>query len=497
MTAYIEDGTLYIQGTGQMNNFSSVNAGGGPPWNSNLEANTTIKSLMIGNGVSEIGANAFNNCIALKTVSIASGVKNIGSQAFYGCESLVSVTLPDSVTVISSSAFRGCSSLSSITYSDSVELGTRAFQGCISLTSVIIPKNVAYGAFIGCTSLTSVTIPSRITSIGSYAFQDCTNLVAVYLENSSVTINDGAFGFSEYMQSKTRVVYTLSAITYNETNWGSRTSIAVVNAGTVNVDDVTDSSTLLSPAGSTTAFTGWYDSNDNLFSGTPQPGQIYNARYANASESVTVTLSVSGNGSVGYSKLLLIKGATYTINGDTATFVYSNSAGTKVEYVVTATPDAATVEKTYTFTKWSGTSGTVNGDVELTAYFSESATKYIVSFVSDGKTVSTKSVDYNKTVSAYNATKSGYTLVGWYYDQAGTNRVSFPMTVTENITVYAVWQVSDSSSDSDSDRRNPIISDNTTSGSGSNSDVTTIACAAGACAAALMASFLLIDTRRR
>ena len=49
-------------------------------------------------------------------------------------------------------------------------IGTNAFQNCTNLTSVTIPDSVTSigeAAFYDCTSLTSVTIPNSVTSIGT------------------------------------------------------------------------------------------------------------------------------------------------------------------------------------------------------------------------------------------------------------------------------------------------------------------------------------------
>ena len=65
---------------------------------------------------------------AIKAVVIEDGVTNIGEDAFCGYKNLTSVTIPDSVTSIGSSAFDGCTGLTSVTIPDSVtSIGYRSF----------------------------------------------------------------------------------------------------------------------------------------------------------------------------------------------------------------------------------------------------------------------------------------------------------------------------------------------------------------------------------
>lgn len=61
-------------------------------------------------------------------------------------------------------------------------IGSRAFQGCTNLASVNIPDSVTTiggNAFAGCYALASITIPDSVTSIGSSAFMLCPGLTGV------------------------------------------------------------------------------------------------------------------------------------------------------------------------------------------------------------------------------------------------------------------------------------------------------------------------------
>ena len=131
------------------------------PWYSQQEK---IKKVVIEDGVTSIGNNAFENCSGLTSVTIPNSVTSIGYRAFYGCSGLTSVTIPNSVTSIGDRAFSGCSGLTSLTIGNSVTIiGSEAFYGCYSLTSL--------------------TIPNSVTSIGNSAFKGCSGIKEIYSWN--------------------------------------------------------------------------------------------------------------------------------------------------------------------------------------------------------------------------------------------------------------------------------------------------------------------------
>ena len=141
-----------------------------------------LTSVTIGNGVTSIGSSVFSGCSGLTSVAIPDSVTSIEDGAFSLCSGLTSVTIPDSVTSIGGRAFYNCNGLTSVTIPDSVtSIGSYAFYGCSSLASVTIPDSVTSigdSAFSGCSGLTSVTIPDSVTSIGSYAFYGCSVLMS-------------------------------------------------------------------------------------------------------------------------------------------------------------------------------------------------------------------------------------------------------------------------------------------------------------------------------
>ena len=119
----------------------------------------------------------------LSSYTIKDSTRFIGNSTFFGCRSLISITIPDNVTSIGERAFYNCTSLTSVTIPDSVtSIEGYAFYNCSGLTSVTIGNSVTSignSAFSGCTSLTGITIPDSVTSIGERAFYGCTGEITI------------------------------------------------------------------------------------------------------------------------------------------------------------------------------------------------------------------------------------------------------------------------------------------------------------------------------
>ena len=126
----------------------------------------------------------------------AKPVTSIGYQAFQGCTGLTNITIGNSVTSIGNYAFVGCIGLTSIIVDEGntkyhsagnclIETATKTLiLGC--KTSVIPADgsvtSIGNYAFRDCTGLTSVVIPDSVTSIGSYAFFNCTGLTSIIVD---------------------------------------------------------------------------------------------------------------------------------------------------------------------------------------------------------------------------------------------------------------------------------------------------------------------------
>lgn len=67
--------------------------------------NLQMTSMIIPNGVTELGERAFFGCNKLSKISLPNSLKTIRTEAFYRCSSLEEITLPDSITLIETNAF--------------------------------------------------------------------------------------------------------------------------------------------------------------------------------------------------------------------------------------------------------------------------------------------------------------------------------------------------------------------------------------------------------
>lgn len=213
--------TLTISGTGATKDYNAALSKA--PWESYKSAITT---LVVEEGITEIGNYNFYNCTALTSVSLPStlvsldgigvgiGSNKVGYGCFQGCTALESITLPSNLTTIEDYVFSGCTALKQIDIPDSVtSLGNYAFLDCTSLTTVTFGdgltstgsyafyqagvKKINWGAnitavsdwcFYGC-GMTAVDIPEQIKSIGTRAFANCYFLSSVTVNNANTTFS--------------------------------------------------------------------------------------------------------------------------------------------------------------------------------------------------------------------------------------------------------------------------------------------------------------------
>lgn len=217
----LEDGVLSITGEGEMKDFAVSHT----PWYSVRES---IKTVVISNGVTGIGNNAFYDCDSLESVAISSDVISIGTGAFRDCGMLASVELPDGIASIGDGAFYATALKNVIIPATVTYIGTDAFGWCADLASITVEQgNNSYSSdafgvlfnadktalikFPAANGQTSYTIPETVENIESYAFENIEKLETVTVPASVESMDEGAFfnsGIKSFSVDVENTVYT-------------------------------------------------------------------------------------------------------------------------------------------------------------------------------------------------------------------------------------------------------------------------------------------------
>ena len=215
--------TLFIAGSGAMDNYSS---GSATPWAS---YRSQIKTVKICTGVTAVGSCAFSGCGSLTTLYLPATISVIHVQASYGCSSLADVyyhgtktaflgiDIEDSNAAIQNATkhylaldtgacgigvvwtYDGTSLTitgngSMYDWDDPANVPWRAYVAEIPRVQIGIGvTKVGKNAFNGCTALADVSLYMSLRVIGENAFRDCTKLENIDLPDSVNSIGAAAF----------------------------------------------------------------------------------------------------------------------------------------------------------------------------------------------------------------------------------------------------------------------------------------------------------------
>ena len=215
-----KDGTLYIKGSGAMQDYNwnynetTKIVTTGAPWHDSHSA--SVKKLVVEDGITSIGNDAFSDCESLASAELAEGITSIGDGAFTGCYDLEKINIPNSVTSIGYDAFDSCWTLpslelpsglsklesSAVSFTAFKELtvphGVKVVDSYLAtyndnLTTVTLEEGVEeiwHRAFWGCEKLNNITIPRSVKKIEGEAFLECTSLKSVTIsKNCNVASN--------------------------------------------------------------------------------------------------------------------------------------------------------------------------------------------------------------------------------------------------------------------------------------------------------------------
>ncbi|MBE6949052.1 MAG: hypothetical protein E7456_04320 [Ruminococcaceae bacterium] len=192
-----EYGLLTISGTGDMYDYDNY-FGEPVPWHENRGY---IREVVIEEGVTSIGEDAFSECAYISSVSIPETVTSIGMDSIRECYYLREIYIPAAVEYIGNSAFAYNDSMTAI-WVDEDNRNYRDENGVLydkNMTELIklpsgfigeyeVPESVtrvSECAFMGCFYLTEVTIGENVTFVDEFSFNRCDSLVRITVDENN------------------------------------------------------------------------------------------------------------------------------------------------------------------------------------------------------------------------------------------------------------------------------------------------------------------------
>ncbi len=199
----LTNGKMIISGTGPMTDYTYSSYA---PWHT---IKASVKTVVIENGVTSVGAYAFKDHTQLKEVIIGNSVITVGEGAFMYAD-VTHVEFGDHVEVIGTDAFYYNFNLENFTLPETVRIIEKsAFSWCCNkLTEVVIPDSVTelgVYAFCNCDSLVTVTIGSGVTAIADDAFCHCDKLTGIWVSEDNTAFCSDENGVL-YSKDKTELI---------------------------------------------------------------------------------------------------------------------------------------------------------------------------------------------------------------------------------------------------------------------------------------------------
>ncbi|MCQ2226873.1 MAG: leucine-rich repeat domain-containing protein [Bacteroidales bacterium] len=186
------------------------------PW---FDYRSYITQVVVEEGVTSIGDNAFKGFKELKTVILPESLETIGRESFYWCVKLDSIEMPNAST-ISLGAFSGCNGLKKVSFGRKMAtIEKSAFYQCLGLRKVLFngttddwfvidfqsdnsnPLKYAGHLYIGDSEVTEISTPDTITVIPPYVCVGMVSLNSLTLGEAVVKISSHAFDGCRSLQT--------------------------------------------------------------------------------------------------------------------------------------------------------------------------------------------------------------------------------------------------------------------------------------------------------
>lgn len=136
------------------------------------EANNITAIALTGDVTPQMLATVKESFTSLSNLDLSGMTGNLPADAIAGMSTLTSVTLPAGATQVCANTFKGCTALATVNVPETVtSIEASAFDGCSALQTVVLTgvENIASGAFNGCSNLTAVTINNSAAGSGAKA----------------------------------------------------------------------------------------------------------------------------------------------------------------------------------------------------------------------------------------------------------------------------------------------------------------------------------------
>jgi len=178
-----------------------------------------LTSITLPVGVTSIGKNAFSGCMRIANVALSSSLQSIDEYAFDHCISLKSIFIPAFVITIERQLFcktfinvhvdnPNYSSLDGVLYNKSKTLLIHcpmAKVGSFNIPATV--TSIGFFAFYECSHFTSITIPPSVAEIQEAAFSNCVSLSSIHVGTSVPVDLKSTFGIFDEVKKDECTLY--------------------------------------------------------------------------------------------------------------------------------------------------------------------------------------------------------------------------------------------------------------------------------------------------